>query len=54
MNAQQQNEELQQRTEEALLAAKPHISPANYQLLCWHCGITPKWINLKQQEKENV
>ena len=55
MNAQQQNEELQQRTEEALAEAKPHISAASYQLLCWHCGVVPKWIaNLKQQENENA
>lgn len=54
MNGQQQNEELRQRTEQALLEAKPHISAESYQLLCWHCGMVPKFIfALKQQEKKH-
>lgn len=54
MNAQAINEEQQQRTEQALAEAKPFISAASYQLLCWHCGIAPKWIaSTKQQENKH-
>ena len=54
MNEQQQNEELQKRTEQALNEARPFISAESYQLLCWHCGMAPKFLSaLKQQEKKH-
>ena len=54
MNQQQQNEELQQRTEQALNEARPFISASSYQLLCWHCGIAPQFIhNLIKKEPEH-
>lgn len=49
MNAQQQGDELRQRTEQALQGAKPFISAADYQLLCWHCGIRPQFFQLKPE-----
>ncbi len=55
MNAQQQNEELGQRTEQALLAAKPFVSKDDFSLLCWIAGISPqRFEQSKQQETENV
>ena len=49
MNAQQQDDELRQRTEQALQEAKPFISAASYQLLCWHCGVRPQFFQLQRE-----